>query len=164
MTARATQPDMARAFEKARADAVAALQAVQDRDQTIAYWQERSKLAEDQAAAWRNEHIADPEAEALSACVRAFDTMSETMRKHAGNQYGVAWSSSASVVYGTHEVQRPSALSDPVGRVLLALAARYDLEIEAKLPQPSIETGQRLVSCPADIAEQLERLVAMSGR
>jgi hypothetical protein len=113
--------------------------------------------------AWRTAHLPDPEAEALGGCVRAFDAMRETMRERsASRSSSVAWSSE-SVVYGSHEEPRPSALRDPVGRVLLALAARYDLEIEATVPKPRVVAGQRLVSCPADIAEQLERMLEASG-
>ena len=113
---------------------------------------------------WRNAHLEDPEANALAACVRAFDTMREAMRERSTNQSGVygntgrAWSSDQ-IVYGTHEEPRPSALRDPVGRVLLALAARFDLEIEATVPAPRVVEGNRLMSVPAELAEQVERLV-----
>jgi len=112
---------------------------------------------------WRVAHLEDPEANALAGCVRAFDTMRESMRERSTNQsgvYGNARPWSDQIVYGTHEEPRPSALRDPVGRVLLALAARFDLEIEATVPAPRVVEGNRLMSVPAELAEQVERLVA----
>jgi hypothetical protein len=112
--------------------------------------------------AWRTAHLPDPEAECLAGCVRTIGAMYEAMRDRSTSRSGVGgmtWAS-GEIVYGTHEEPRPSALRDPVGRVLLALAARYDLEIEATVPKPRVVTGTRLVACPADVAEQLERIIA----
>lgn len=105
--------------------------------------------------AWRDAHLPDPEAEALAGCVRAIEAMQKA-HKNSRNDYGNFASSYTQ--YGSIEEEGPSALAAPEGRILLALAARYGLAIEAVVPKPRVIEGQRLVSMPADLAEQIERM------
>lgn len=97
---------------------------------------------------WKAAHLPDPEAEALAGCVRAIEAL-----VNPPNQRGtLGYTPTAHWGY----TGRPDALSMPVGRILLALAARYGVPVEPTAqPEP---TGQVLVSVPAHVAEQLHTM------
>jgi hypothetical protein len=99
----------------------------------------------------------DLEARCLDQCVRAIEAMraAEAERNRNQSNYGYATLSSS---YADRD-PRPEALGDPIGRILLHLAARYGQAIGAIPPPPPPErAGQQLVSVPAHVAEQLERM------
>lgn len=96
---------------------------------------------------WRAERLPDREAEMISGCIRAIERYHQQMRedqqarRYATNDFvssATGWSS-------TGGWQQPEALGDPVGRVLLALAARYGLAIEAvPATPPAPDDGRNL--------------------
>lgn len=106
---------------------------------------------------WRDARLPDKEAEALAGCARALAEMLKTDGRNVSSDFA---SSFGRPTFGNTIEERPSALAHPVGRVLLALAARYGLEIEAVRPEPRVVEGQRLVAVPGPIAEELHRMAA----
>lgn len=102
---------------------------------------------------WQQAHAPDPEAEAIAGCVRAIDEMRSGGRSAARANRGMSYMGEAT----TWAPPRPQDV--PEGRVLLNLAARYGVAlVPAPEPEPIDRGGQRLVSVPAHVAEQLERL------
>lgn len=107
--------------------------------------------------AWRDARLPDPEAEALAGCVRAIEGMRETER--AARQRTSNFASNYEPSYRGPD-DRPTALRSAEGRILLALAARYGLAIEATVPKPPPPVeGERLVALPAAVARQVQELV-----
>lgn len=104
---------------------------------------------------WRAERLSDPEAEALAGCLRAFEQMDEQERARAARVTNAYANTMGSPRWASLP---PSPLESPVGRVLLHLAARYGIPLEAKVPEPIPEPGRRLMSLPAELAEQLEQM------
>lgn len=106
---------------------------------------------------WRNAKASDPEAEALAGCVRAIEGLHEAQRLAAEarrNRIG-------STYYGetaTYRSEQPAALTMPEGRILLSLAARFGVPIEATPPIQRPAGEQVLVSVPAHVAEQLNTM------
>jgi hypothetical protein len=86
----------------------------------------------------------DREAKALAGCTAAIEAMLTAEREASRNQsnYGYATAMPA------YQQPRPEALDSPIGRILLHLAARYGVAIEATLPPERDLSGQRLVSVP----------------
>ena len=115
------------------------------------------RQAEGVEAKLRDAELGDLEAQCLDRCVRAIEAMRATeaeRNRNRARQYDFATVSS----YPDHD-PRPVALGDPIGRILLHLAARYGQAIGAIPPPPPPErAGQQLVSVPAHVAEQLERM------
>lgn len=108
---------------------------------------------------WRDARLPDLEAECLASCVRAIEAMrngptnGESSRPmNRGLEY-------LPMQYGTSVEDPPSAKDNPIGRILLALAARYGQPIDCIEPAPKIVEGQRLLSVPAALAVQIERLI-----
>jgi len=97
----------------------------------------------------------DREAKALAGCTAAIEAMLAAEREASRNQ-----SSSYGYLQATPAYQqpRPEALDSPIGRILLHLAARYGVAVEATLPPERDPSGQRLVSVPAHVAEQLQTM------
>lgn len=96
----------------------------------------------------------DPEAKALAKCVSAIESMladEEAARRQRSSSYDFA-----TVRY--HDHQQPAALTMPVGRILLSLAARYAVPLDPSPPQSQDRAGQRLISVPAHVADQIERM------
>lgn len=102
---------------------------------------------------WRTAHLPDREAEALAGCARALEAMTSG---HNGEV--TAYATGGFVHLDTYaNRQAPKATDSPVGRILLALAGRYDVPIAA-VP-PVVNRPERvLLSVPAELAEQIERL------
>lgn len=126
-----------------------------------------ARLDADEARAeanrWRNERLADPEAEALSGCVRAINAMYEAQADRESRVRGGSVMAQpmrySPEFYGTRYEVQPSPLDHPVGRILLALAARHGLAIAPVPAEPVEVPGQRLMSVPAELADQVEQLV-----
>lgn len=98
--------------------------------------------------------VADREARALAGCVAALDGMLADER--SARSPGITYDYSA-----THSIRdyraRPPALDSPVGRILLHLASRYGVPIEATPPPPATATGPQVMVVPAPVAEQLSQ-------
>lgn len=97
---------------------------------------------------------ADPEARCLAECTAAIDALKAAYQAASRrSSYGTpGW-------VDPFDTTRPAALSNPVGRVLLHLAARYNQQVGAiPPPVPERPEGQQLVSVPAHVAEQLNRM------
>jgi hypothetical protein len=124
-----------------------------DRDAALA--QVRALEADLQAMQTDREAIArqinhlDLEARCISECVKALDDLRRGKEnQRARNQY--AWQADW--------VGRAPALSSDVGRVLLHLAARYGVEIEAS-PAPEVQRdASSVMVMPTWLADQLSRL------
>lgn len=101
--------------------------------------------AEAEAAAWKEVKIQDPEAEALSGCVRAIEALI-TSQSSGRNMVG----------YSTGFTPPPPTPSDtPIGRILLHLAARYGVPLAAAAA-PDVDTEEPvMLSVPRRVAEQL---------
>lgn len=141
--------------KEALGEAIAELQHDLIRERELRELREQDLAAAiDERDAWRTAHAPDPEADALAGCVRAIEGMRAAAKKRTDYDNFA----SSYTQYGTIEEERPSALAVPEGRILLSLAARYGLAIEATVPKPRIIEGQRLVSMPAALAEQIERM------
>lgn len=98
----------------------------------------------------------DLEARCLDQCVRAIEAMRAAENQRNRNQTNHGF---ATIHSYADPSPRPEALGQPVGRILLHLAARYGQAIGAIPPPPPPErAGQQLVSVPAHLAEQLERM------
>lgn len=130
-----TERGRAGAFQRAREDALMDLRTSEDR---------------------RKVYDADLEAKCLAECAAAIDAMTAAREAASRNQGGYATAARWS---DAEPERRPPALGDPIGRVLLHLAARYQQEVGA-IPAPVVERpeGQQLVSVPAHVAEQLHRM------
>lgn len=103
---------------------------------------------------WRAERLPDREAEMISGCTRAIERYHQQMREdqQARPYANTGFVSSATGWSRTGGGwQQPEALGDPVGRVLLALAARYGLAIEAV---PAVEST---APAAADLASAIQR-------
>lgn len=131
-------------------------QLLADRDQLQADHDELAAQLADQ----------DPEARTLGACINALDAMltgertaAETRRASA--HYGVQY---AELAHTTPH--RPTALDSSVGRILLHLAARYDVDLVAMPPFPPedepptlAEDGQKLMVVPEKLANSIQQLL-----
>jgi hypothetical protein len=110
----------------------------------------------------------DHEARALGQCINALDAMlvtdrsvAEAQARNRGNSYGTA----VLATRHTTAEHRPPALDSPVGRILLHLAARYEVDVVA--PHPPLpdepETlaaeGQALLVVPERLANSIQQLV-----
>jgi hypothetical protein len=117
---------------------------------------ERTKAAKTEADDWRAVKVADPEAEALSGCIRAIDVMRSASNVNLmGSSIG-----SSSYSYGQQPVHIP-AEATPVGRILLHLAARYDIPI-VDAPPPRREDVTVLVD-PGTAARLIDDGLARHG-
>lgn len=125
---------------------------------------ERNAMEQDRDA-WRVAHLDDPEAEALAGCVRALRLMEQGGARAAmtPNRTNAGYDDGG---YGQqfigHRVEQgPLALDHPVGRILLALAARWHLPIEATQPPQYVRQGGRLIfATTPELADEIERLIA----
>lgn len=78
---------------------------------------------------WRDEKLPDPEVECLAACVRAIEDMRASEKRANPNRYiGSSYSDSIGPWTSAY------ALDNAIGRVLMAVAARYKVNIEAPKP------------------------------
>lgn len=109
---------------------------------------------------WRADRLPDREAEMISGCVHAIDRYFKKMSEDSTDSYGnvsvQAGMARFSVPYPVGW-QQPEALGDPVGRVLLALAARYGLAIEAVPATPPARDDGR------ELAEAINRTLVEFG-
>lgn len=95
---------------------------------------------------WRAVKISDPEAEALSGCVRAIEALLSAQSSRV-----------ESSSYGMSSRYEPPAPSDTqIGRILLHLAARYGIQLDPAQPQADTDEPT-VVTVPRSIAEQLAR-------
>lgn len=105
----------------------------------------------------------DPEARALGSCVNALDAMltgiaSREQRDRHRDGYAMA-------SVGHIEPLRPAALDSSVGRILLHLAARYDVDLvalppEPPEPQPTLaDQGDALLVVPEALANTISQLL-----
>lgn len=76
---------------------------------------------------WRDAKMTDPEVECLAGCVRAIEAMREAEKRASPNRFS---SYSDSIGPWTSAY----ALDNAIGRVLMAVAARYRVNIEAPKP------------------------------
>lgn len=106
----------------------------QQREERIEEARNAESLMRVERDQWRAERLPDREAEMISGCTRAIERYHQQMREdqkarpYATNDFvssATGWSRTGG------GWQQPEALGDPVGRALLALAARYGLAIEA---------------------------------
>jgi len=131
-------------------------QLLADRDQLQADHDELAQQLADQ----------DPEARTLGACINALDAMLVTERDRAearARRDGRAMIAHAELRH--IEPLRPTALDSPVGRILLHLAARYDVDLVALPPEPGPEPetladdGQALMVVPQKLAATIQQLL-----
>lgn len=113
---------------------------------------------------WRDARVPDPEAEALAGCVRAFEEMSNG-RTLSVNAHAMTPRLSRSRVetYGNRTEMSEAAGDHPIGRILIALASRYGVPLVALPPEPIVIEGRRLLSVPAELADQIESMVRNGG-
>lgn len=118
------------------------------------------QLAEFERDSWRAERLDVPEAEALARCVRAIDSIlfpgAERAVRTAGDgtinvgtmpaqiSGGISWhtSSSPSLIASV----RRATVDYPVGRILLHLAAIFDVPLDAAEAE-ELEPAERCDSC-----------------
>lgn len=99
----------------------------------------------------------EPEADAIALCVAALDAMVADQRAEAdrARRNSTSWH-----VAPYPDATPPSAGQTPVGRVLLYLAARYDVPLAELEPDPEpTPEGDDLVVAPAALARKLERII-----
>lgn len=101
--------------------------------------------------AWRAAHHTDAETEALAGCTRAIDALLTSEFERAEEQ---ARQTSARGGYTTHTVVRApltgdgrSTVDHQVGRILLHLAARFGVPIQAVVPPPPEPEPPSCVGC-----------------
>lgn len=83
---------------------------------------------------WRDAKMTDPEVECLAGCVRAIEAMREAEKRASPNRYiGSSYSDSIGPWTSAY------ALDNAIGRVLMAVAARYKVNIEAPKPVQLID-------------------------
>jgi hypothetical protein len=114
---------------------------------------------------WRTERLTDREAECLSMCVRAIEEFRHGPVTRAPDGAAMTPTNAnpgryypPEVQYGTISSPMAQAHETPIGRVLLNLAQRFDVPLAPFERPPRVEEGQELVSVPAAVASQLQRL------
>lgn len=101
---------------------------------------------------WRAARIGDPEAEALSGCVRAIDGLLNARSVGSTN------TGYSSMAYSGHAYSVPGPAAPeatPVGRILLHLANRFGVPLVAATPPAPDADEPTLVSVPRRLAQQL---------
>jgi len=129
-------------------------QLLDDRDQVRAERDELQQLLADE----------DHEARALGSCINALDAMLVTVRERTeATSRRAGGAMYAELRHTTPE--RPAALDSPVGRILLHLAARYDVDVVAPAPgcpepEPTLaDDGQALMVVPQKLAATIQQLL-----
>jgi len=104
----------------------------------------------------------DDEALALDQCVRALELLRTRLATAQDSRRG-------GPVYAElrhTEPHRPTAMDSPIGRILLHLAARYDVDVVAPAPgcpepEPTLaDEGEALLVVPQALANTISQLLA----
>lgn len=126
---------------------------------------EREELR-DERNHWRDARVPDPEAEALAGCVRALEEMGNG-RTLSVNEHAMGMSPGRRLntieTYGNRTEMSEAAGDHPIGRILIALASRYGVPLVAVPPEPIVIEGRRILSVPAELADQIESMVRNGG-
>lgn len=133
----------------ARPTKAALIRLAAERDDAVRALAQRERalaLAEAEAAAWKAVKVADPEAEALSGCVRAIEALLSSAQVNV-----------ASYAMGFSRPPPPQAAETPIGRILLHLSARYGVPLAPPAPPAPDPDEAVMITVPRRVAEQIAK-------
>lgn len=117
----------------------------------------RLQEARDDRNAWREQHLHEPEAEALAECIRAITRLEEALTASRGPSERGGYAVAPTYVMNDQREDVVPARNTPVGRVLLHLAERFGVQVEP-VRYPRVESGDiDLMGLANEIGQYLSR-------